>query len=209
MKYSKLILTALMAASVALVSLPAIGAPEWSVWSGGGTDVSTTLCYSVVSARGKNGGVPVITYLSATSDKAGSVVQFYTASNAVTVQAANTTVTIPLSGSAITNVALCFNTNGGIVVIEHKATDTYERRILGASGSDTNLVVTSAPTVALAAGDVIYPMYTAGSIPVGNATLGLGPGDGIYSGQAGRPLLLEVDGTSACQINAVSAKFVP
>jgi hypothetical protein len=68
-------------------------------------------------------------------------------------------------------------------------------------------VVTSAPTTAIASGDEIWPMTTAGFIPCGAATTLSLVGNGIYSGQPGKPLLLEVDGTSSCQINAVSATF--
>lgn len=197
------ILTAVL---LALVITPAFAVDELAVWAGGGTDVSTNLCYSVVSANSKNQGSPVLTYLNATSDKAGSVVQFYTAGQPVVANDTNTTVTIPVN---VSNSSNYFNANGGIIVIQHKATDTYERRVLTTFTGTTNIVVTVAPTTTVAIGDIIWPMTAAGSIPVGNATLTLGPGDGIYCGQKMKPLLMEIDGTSACQINAAAAKFVP
>jgi hypothetical protein len=176
--------------------------------SGGGTDVGNTLCYSIASAnsRAKDSGritTPVITYLNATSDKAGSIVQFYTAGTPRTVNYTNSTTTLYLDS---TNTSGQFTTNGGIVVIRHTATDTYERRILVFGSSLTNLLVTVAPTAAVVPGDFVYPMTTAGFIPCGAATLSL-VGNGIYAGLPGKPLLFELDGTSAVQVNAWAVEY--
>lgn len=177
-------------------------AADLTYWSGGGTDVGNTLCYTVVSRSGVK-PTPVLTYLNATSDKAASVVQFYNAGVPVAASLTNSTTSIFVS---ITNANTAFTTNGGIIIINHVATDTYERRILTGGGTGTNLVVTVAPTSAVLPKDLIYQATTAGSIPVGAANLSL-VGPGIYSGTPGRPLLLEVDGTSACQLNAAAADY--
>lgn len=188
---------------LAFTSIPtAQAAPEeLSVWSGGGTDVSTTLCYTVVSANSKNNGQPVVTYLNATSDKAASVLTFYTAGTPTSCNYTNTTVSIPVN-----------STNGfaanDVIVIWHKLTDTYERRIVDTFTSATNITVTVASTAATVPGDQIYKATAAGTIPVGNATKELN-GTGIYSGQRGKPLLIDLDGTSAVQVNAASAIYVP
>lgn len=167
----------------------------------GGTDVGTTLCYAVISANGNNQSAPVLTYLNATSDKAASVVQFYTAGTPVRADVASSTTNLVVASG---------DTNGfaanDVVIIRHLATDTYERRILTPNTTATNLNLTVAPTTTVAVGDLIYKATAAGSIPVGNATKEL-VGPGIYAGQRGKPLLLEVDGTSACQINAVAASY--
>lgn len=185
-----------------MMVMAATASAQLSVWAGGGTDVSTNLCYTVVSAASKNNGQPVVTYLNATSDKSASVVQFYDITNAPTsANYVNSTVTLPVTR---TNGFA----SGDIIVIQHKSNDTYERRVLTASTGATNLVVTVAPTQAVAVGDQIYRCVAAGYIPCGNTTLSL-TGEGIYSGRRSSPLLLEVDGTSACQINAAAAKFVP
>ena len=187
---------------LSLLALTAFGAPEEKVvFAGGGTDVGNTICYAVVSAASANGGTPVVTYLNATSDLSSSKVTFYTYGTNTFVNAAQPGTTfIPVNA---TNGFV----NGDVIVIRHVATDTYEKRILTTFTTNGVLVVTAAPTVATAAGDVIYRVSAAGSIPVGAATLAL-TGEGIYAGEKGKPLLLEVDGTSTCQLNAVCAKYV-
>jgi hypothetical protein len=195
MKYLKTFLIAAL-----MLPLVASAVPEVPVYSTGGTDVSTTLCYAVISANGKNQGNPVITYLNATSDKSASIVQFYKAGTPTAANYVSTSTSIPVvatNGFASTDV----------IIIRHLADDTYERRVLTTFTSSTNLTVTSAPTTALAVGDLVYKATAAGTIPCGATTVSLS-GAGIYSGQAGKPLLLEVDGTSACQVNAVSAAYV-
>lgn len=187
---------------VLLALLPAVtqAVDEIPFFAGGGTDVGTTLCYAVVSANGKNQGVPVVTYVNATSDKAASVIQFYTITANTAANVVSTTTAIPVT---LTNGFA----SGDIIVIRHLLDDTYERRILTTFTTATNLVVTVAPTVALVVGDIVYRAATAGFIPCGAATQAIA-GEGIYAGQPGKPLLLEVDCTSAGQINAVAAKFV-
>lgn len=188
-----------MVALLALTALPAFALEELPYFAGGGTDVGTTLCYAVVSANGKNQGAPVVTYLNATSDKAASVVQFYSIATNTTANYVSTTTSLPVQ---YTNGFA----SGDIIVIRHLSKDTYERRILTTFTGATNLTVTVAPTVALAVGDQVYKATATGSIPCGATTLSL-LGTGIYAGQNGKPLLLEVDSTSAGQINAVAAKY--
>lgn len=173
----------------------------WPVYATGGTDVSTTLCYAVISAYSVNGGSPVVTYLDATSDKAGSVVQFYSSSAPINVTGSSSTTNLACSTNGIVGVA-----SNAVLVIQHTSTDTYERRIAYLVGP-TNVAVSATFDSAVAAGDKIWLQTAKGSIPVGNASISK-LGDGIYSGTPGRPLLLEVDGTSACQINAANAKYV-
>lgn len=193
--------TLILAGVASLLSILQAAAIEpWPAYATGGTDVGNTLCYSVISAHAANGGAPVVTFLSATSDLSSSKVQFYTCGAPITVTGANSTTTIP----AVTNGVTGWTANA-VVVIQHLSTDTYERRIIS-SVTTTNVVMTAAPTVATAAGDRMWVASTAGSIPVGNATVTV-TGD-CYAGQPQKPLLLEVDGTSACQINAVAAKYV-
>lgn len=177
---------------------------ELSVWAGGGTDVGTTLCYTVVSANSKNNAQPVLTYISYSSDKAASALTFYNITNApAAVSGANATTNVPV-------IRTNGFTAGDIVVLRHKATDTYERRIVGTFYTNNSVPVTVAPTVATAAGDILYKCVTtgAGTIPIGATTNSIN-GPGIYAGQRGLPLLIDLDGTSAVQINAATATYVP
>ena len=186
---------------VMLASLISIStqAQELKAWGGGGTDVGTTLCYAIVPDTGQNGSTPLVTYLNATSDKAASVVQFYNITNTLIAQAA---------GSATNVYVAATNGYGDNAVVIHKsiASGTLKRLVVYAPTASTNLAFTTTPSPAIAAGDSLFLCVTSGSIPVGNATKEL-DGGGIYAGQRGKPLLLEVDGTSACQINAVGVLF--
>jgi hypothetical protein len=167
--------------------------------AGTGTDVSTTLCYYAFSSKGA--GTPVIKYLNVTSDKASSVVQFYTAGSSILV---TNSVIAGTNTILLTGTTSGFQTND-VIVIRSVSNDTYQRTSVSqvAAGS----IVTAQNTAfALAAGDVIYRMSTAGAIPVGNATVTIT--GACYSGARDKPLLLEVDGTSACQINAVYAEWL-
>lgn len=176
-----------------------------TAFSTGGTAVGTTLSYAVITPfSSQAAATPVVTYISGTSDKAGSIFKFYNTSTNTSANFVSTTVSLPVQ-----------STNGfavnDIVVIQHVATDTYERRILTTFTSATNLTTTVAPTVALAIGDRVFDCNTnsAATIPVGNATKevvtsGIG---GVYAGQPGQPLLIDLDLTSAGQINTVTAVY--
>jgi len=200
MKRFSLLKTSMALALCALFAMPLSAADAIPAFAGGGTDVGTNLCYAVVSANGKDQGTPVVTFLSATSDLSSSAVTFYSAGTPTYANYVSTTTSCPVA-----------STNGfaanDVIIIRHVAADTYERRIVDTFTSATNLTVTVAPTTALAVGDLVYKATAGGTIPVGNTTLTLN-GAGIYAGQKGKPLLLEVNGTSACQVNAVAATYV-
>jgi hypothetical protein len=189
---NRLILTA---AIVACVLLPVRAA---ETFAGTGTDVGNTLCYYVASAKY---GVPRLSYINATSDKSASVIQFYSAASPLLVTATSA------AGQTIVSAVPTTITNNDIVIVRSIANDTYQRCVVS-SVTATNFVVGANLAFALAVGDPIYKVTAAGTIPVGAATkeLNAGPGS-IYNGQRNRPLLFEIDGTSACQINAASGFF--
>jgi hypothetical protein len=171
------------------------------VTAGGSIDVGNTISYSVVSANGKNQAAPLLTYLNVSSDLATSLLTFYTLGTPVQVRYTNSTTTLFIEG---TNGV---TTNAQIIVIRHADTDTYERRITTGSTATTNLIVTSAPSQTVRPGDLIYQMTGTNTIPWIAGTNSIGPGPGIYAGQAGKPLLFEINGTAACQINAWCATY--
>lgn len=170
-------------------------------FAGTSTDVGTTLSYYIASAYSENGGAPIVTYVNATSDKAASVLQFYTCTTACMVTGVNSTVTIPMATNGFSGYVA-----NAILILRHTATDTYERRIVS-TATTTNVVLTAAPTTATAYGDLVYVCTAAGAIPVTATTKEL-DGPGIYAGQAGKPLLVDLDATSACQINAISGYYL-
>lgn len=169
----------------------------------GSTNGATTLSWVIVPCMSANGGVPIVTYVNATSDKAGSVIQFYKVDAVTEANYASTTTSVPVS-----------LTNGfpasEAVIIRHKATDTYEKATVTTFTSGTNLTLTAAPWKALAVGDSIYHITKTGvsSIPVGNATKELN-GPGIFAGQRNMPLYAEIDATTSGTFNAICVLFSP
>lgn len=211
-QFMKNISCAVVLTAALLLATPAKALETFSVWAGGGTAVSTTLSYTVVSTLSRNGGQPRLTYLHASSDKSTSKIQFYNATTNTQENFTNSTVTLFVAtNSVMTNTTTFFNTNSGIILIRHQLTDVYERRILTASTGTTNLVVTVAPTYAVIPGDQIWQMSTnvvdgAGIIPWGATTNSIN-GTGIFSGRRGLPLLIEIDGTTGCSLNAACATY--
>lgn len=192
-----------LAATFVAFSITALAYPPIALdaFSGPGIAVGTTLSYTVVSAYSKNAGTPVVNFISAQSEKAASVVQFYSPNTNTSANYVSTTVSLPV---AFTNGFA----SGDIIVIRHASTDTYERRILTTFTSATNLTVTVAPTVALAVGDSVYRMVTDGTIAWGPSTNTISAAAGLYSGLPGKPVLVEIDFTAAGSINTVNANYV-
>ena len=173
-----------------------------------GTDVGTTLCYAILSGDGgteyyENGSsrrlTPFVTFLSATTDKSTAITFRVPDGNVAVASGANTTTSCPVAA-----------TNGfaanDVVIIRHQATDTYERAVLGSFATNNAIVLAANPGTAMAAGDLIYRVAASGTIPINNTTANY-YGDIIYSGKPGVPLMVDIDGTSACQINAVCATY--
>ena len=173
-----------------------------------GTDVGTTLCYAILSGDGgteyyENGSsrrlTPFVTFLSATTDKSTAITFRVPDGNVAVASGANTTTSCPVAA-----------TNGfaenDVVIIRHQATDTYERAVLGAFATNNAIVLSASPGTAMAAGDLIYRVAASGTIPINNTTANY-YGNIIYSGKPGVPLMVDIDGTSACQINAVCATY--
>ena len=201
------ILTGLAVVAAMPMAAPAqsISGTAQSGFSACTTNGATTLSYAIVSANSASGGAPIVTYVNAASDKANSRLQFYRVDAATSANFSNSTVTLPVN-----------STNGigdgsGVIIIRHVASDTYEKRTLTTSTGSTNLVVTVAPLGTVAPGDLIYhaTQTGAGCIRWGASTNSVGPSNGpLYSGQAGLPLLVEIDATTVGEVNVVSGNYV-
>lgn len=210
MKFTKILAVALML--VATVTIAVLAAPvPYSAYAtfgaayGGGSLTNS----AIIGAYSASAGAPVVTYLNVSAKNLDAGVKFYSCSNFTFTLAATTNVRTNYVGS----------TNGfskdTIVVVRHKANDTYERLVC-AEPQNTNIVFASDPVTALAVGDLIYQQTPGGTIACNtNVAVGIAEinliGDGIYSGQPGYPLLIDcitAAGTNGT-IKAVNAKFVP
>lgn len=176
----------------------------YNAFGGAGTAQGTTNSFYVVGNYSITPGTPIVRYLNVSSDLAGSKVQFYVLSNAVTV--------INGTNSGTTNF-ICSATNGfaagNLVVIKHVTSDTYERLPLQAVQNTNQIVVKFPPISQVNPSDIIWLANVAGAIPIGGATNSVPTGSGLflYAGQFGKPLLIEIGGTSTATINSVSGDF--
>ncbi len=203
----------------------------------GCTKLGTTNVYAVISQESANNGTPNVTYVNATSDTAATVVQFWQITNYVDCVSNNAQVlyfngTNTATGNLNTNLLMTVN---AVFCLHHVANDTYEYLtqsnvlIQGeifttntyttsagvGGGTVTNTVITPqgyiglryAPVNAVQNGDRLYLCSPGGTIPVGSATVTVGPAGTVYSGQKGLPLMLSLTGTTTTSINSVSATY--
>lgn len=164
--------------------------------SGTSTDKGNTNSYFVFP---KGAGVPHVTFHNTTSDKAGSVLKFYQVDAVWVVDTAtNSSANTYINGSG------AFTANS-VAVFWDASADTYQR-ISVLSTNAGGFITTEETITASALGDIVYQVSAAGQIPVAAATVE-DIAEPIYAGQKGLPLLVEIDGTSACQINLITGHY--
>jgi hypothetical protein len=186
----------LITAAAALVQCAPAFADD--TFSGPGTS-GTTLSYFVSSAAGN--GTPRVQYLNGTSDKSTSKFTFWTPSAVFTITTGTNAsqATIFCDGTSVTN--------SDVLVVRHVASDTYERLIFTSSTAST-ITFTANLAAATAAGDQVYKMANKGTIPVGATTKEINANNGgIFNGLSTKPVLIDLDGTSAVTINVASGKY--
>jgi hypothetical protein len=196
----KLSFTILLALALPSFAMDAL-AQSYSVYSTGNTLVSDSLSTATIGMRSSNGGTPLLTYLNATGDTSTSCVTFYACKNKVMVNYTNTATSIPVDA---TNGF----SSGDVILIQHIVGDKYEERKLAAFTGQTNLTTTLDPTLEVTPGDVIYRVVPTATIPVGSNSISIS-GPGIFSGQRGLPLLMDITGSAAVYINAACATMTP
>lgn len=180
------------------------GRPAIDVFAASSTNQVSALSWAVVTARSGNNGTPVVTFVGAGSDLASGKIITYKVNAQCVVTFTNSTTTLFVN-----------NTNGfdqaSVIIIRHKLTDDYEKRIQTSNSGATNLIVTVAPFETVVPGDQVYQCTTTGAMSYlqGAVTNTLAAPGGIFVGQQGLPLLLEVSGTSAASLYSVSGFFAP
>lgn len=170
----------------------------YTFYTSGGSVYNSTTNYTIISARSKTGGDPVLTFVSATSDLAGSRLQFYT--NGVftsSVLQNNTTALYVLNSAGFAA--------GNLAVMQHFPSGTSEMVIVS-SVAFGGITIAQAPQLPFLPGDIIYAQGAAGSVPVGASTITLNS-VGIYSGQRKKPMLMTLSGTTTFKINTVTATY--
>ena len=161
-------------------------------------DAGSTLSHVVVPAGGRDR--IRVQYASATSDKAGSLLSLKAPDRSATVTATSATGQkvvncVPYAGAAAADVVVLFS----------NATGTGVRGVVASVQAGVSITLVANLGLALAPGDTVHLMATAGQIPVGAATKEANAPTVFVVHQG--PALLEVDGTSACRINLVAGEF--
>lgn len=198
----RILFAALLFAVLTFQAMAALAEPV-NGFGVGTTNGGGTASWVIVPARSANNGAPAVTMLSATSDLAGSKVQFSKVTATALVTGTNSTVTLQVNR---TNGFA----SGTIIVIQHIVDNTYEKRTLTTMTTSTNLVCTAAPLGATTPGDIVYAMSSTGvgAVAVGSATVNLN-GSYVYVGQKGKPILADLTGTSACTLQTLGGVYLP
>lgn len=185
-----------------LILLSAVDFAKGQAFAGTGTDISTNLNYFVVPPFGGSRKARVL-YVNATSDKAGSVIQFY--NSAAPINVTNSSV----SGTNVVWASGTGLSGSDILIVRSVSGETFQR-VTVSSATDGYITLNQNLSFALVAGDKVYKATTAGFIPVGAATkeVNASVGGCYFSQGLDRPLLIDLDGTSAVHINAISGDYL-
>lgn len=196
MKQFKLLLSLSLALCAALVSPANAQENPTKLFSGVGTATSAVLNTLIVPV---GAGTPRLQYVNATADNATNRLYLYHATNGVIVTTATNSTQAIVYAPGITGTPK--------VAIWRRTANTYEYGIV--SSVAAGHITLTANTAATSAGDVVFVFENKGNIPVGNATKEINAaGGGIFNGnRAGRPILIELYGATACAINAASGVY--
>jgi len=160
-----------------------------------------TLATALFPAQGRQ--TPVLVAFSATSDKAGSVVDVYTYDNTkTTVDASSASGQTVLSVTATTG----FDTSDRIL-IQH-ANGTLETGVVNTIQAGVSLTLTANLVNTTAVGAVVFELKKVGTFACGATTVAnYGGPNGIVGGVPGSPMVIVLDGTSACSINTATVQY--
>lgn len=187
------------------------------------TDVGTN--YSYVVAAKKGGKTPVVKYVHPTSDLGTAVITFHS----ISAQKAITTATASGTNVVVSNADYAL-TNDQEVVIWDTSGDAAQRVTI-VDASPSNVMISATLAFALAAGDYIYVQSADATLPAYKTVyqpVGYGPatngGDSVsvvltnlerivhsgelYVGEASKPLLIDINGTAACELDCVTVEWV-
>jgi len=135
----------------------------------------------------------------ATSDKAASVLSIRTGATPYTIGSSNAsggTISVTrTNGLAANDVLVIVNANG-----------THTSAVIAAFANTTNITLVATNGVVTLPGDEVYKMSAATTLKCGAATVNY-QGEAIYSGTRGRPVRVVLDGTSACSLDAITARY--
>ena len=161
-------------------------------------NAGSTLSHVVVPASGRDR--IRVQYVSATSDKAASLLTFKAPTKSTTVtgtSAANQTVIncVPYAGAAANDIVVLFSA----------VTGTGIRGVVASVQAGVSITLNANLGLALAPGDMVHRMATFGQIPVGAASKETNAPTVFVVNEG--PALIELDGTAACRVNLVAGEY--
>jgi len=137
-----------------------------------------------------------------TSDLAGSVLSLSSGVGAYTVASnatsSATTIYITSTNGLVSGDVLVLQTWGG--------TNAYDTVASNPTASNAVVITARGFGVAVTAGDQIYKMSAASTIPIGSGTANY-QGEALFVGNKGRPVRATLNGTSANTINTFTARY--
>ena len=189
--------------TLALLFLGGLPLPAANYFSSGATAVSTNLGYVVTSGQ----GISRTQFLAAKSDSSAGTLKFYTAGSPITV---TNDLAVGLSNILCTTTGTDL-AGGDVIVIRDVSADAYQRVLVSSTNASgiliTNSLTSATTDFALEAGDLIYRMTSAFSVPIGATltTFGVSGQGAVWSSQANRPALFEVSATGSTTNHALAA----
>lgn len=191
---------------IAALIISALSAAAALAWSGALTAHATGTTAAAVILPGDANARAVVQAFNVTSDKAGSKLAVYWADGLeTTVDAASASTTLNVAvttGFAAGNLVAVAKPDGRVIWRTVSAVTVGESLTLStALASGYGEVGDRVMLLAAAAAN------TDAEIPVGAATKELSNPLGVIAGPKDSPLLLQVDGTSACAVNYLTWSF--
>ena len=172
-----------------------------STKSGSGSTVA-----SVLIPGSSDGKVAVVVSFSATSDKAGSVISALEPDGELIL-----TDAVCAAGQKVVTVdGLTAGYTQDDIIVAVRPDGSAERVEVDTVQENVSLTVKANLVVALPLGTKLYTMAQAYSFPIGAATVtevGDGPFGYFVGNQPTMPLLLDLDGTSACALSFVTSVY--
>lgn len=162
-------------------------------------DAGTTLSQVVIPAGARDR--IRLQYVNATSDKAGSLLDFKAPAKSVTVTAISASNQKVINAPPYAGAA-----QNDVVVLFSFATGTGMRGVVDLVDTVAGTITLKANLgLAMAPGDRVHQMASRGQIPVG-ATTKETNAPTVFTVTDG-PLLVDLDGTAACRINLAAGEY--
>ena len=200
MPYRKNLFIAFLALLILAVAIPALA--YTGAYSAHAT--GTTEAYVILPAD--NNSRTRVNALNATSDKAASKLSIYFA------DATQTTVDAASTGTTLNVAATDGFAENNLIAIQTAAGSVIYRTVSAVSAGESLTLGSSLPGTHGNAGDIVYLMAAASTntdaeVPVGATSKELISRLGVIVGPVDSPVLVILDGTSACSLNFVTWDF--